>query len=145
MDPESSAAQQVIDACESEFDAHSGDCSGFLKAVAADLGIQLTGLADQICDEIQGEDWTALTDGVAAKEMADAGSFVVAALKGADNVPPQSHGHVAVVVAGPLAHGKYPSGYWGKLGGVGCKNQTLNYAWNAASRDKVIYAAKAFS
>lgn len=138
-------AQQVIDTCESEFDAHSNDCSGFAKAVAKDLGIDLSGLADDICDQIQGSDWNQLTDGVAAKQMADAGYFVIGGLKGADNVPPQTHGHVVVVVSGPLAHDKYPSAYWGKLNGVGSKDQTVNYAWNQASRDLVIYAAKALS
>ena len=143
MPTDTTSSQQIIDTCESEFDAHSNDCSGFAKAVAADLGLQLTGLADDICDQIQGADWNQLTDGVAAKQMADAGYFVIGGLKGADNVPTQSHGHVVVVVSGPLAHGKYPSAYWGKLGSVGSKNQTVNYAWNTASRDSVIYAAKA--
>lgn len=144
-DSDATAAQQVINVCEADFDAHSGDCSGFAKAVASDLGIQLTGLADDICDQIQGSDWNQLTDGVAAKQMADAGFLVIGGLRGADNVPPQSHGHVVVVVSGPLAHDKYPTAYWGKLGGVGSKDQTVNYAWNAASRDLAIYAAKPLS
>jgi len=44
-------------------------------------------------------------------------------------------------VDGPLNRGKYPSAYWGRLGGVGAKDQTINWAWSAADRDKVIYAA----
>src|ERR1700693_1601342 len=40
------------------------------------------------------------------------------------------HGHVVVVVAGqPLAHGKYPFAYWGRLGGGGAKDKTVNWAW----------------
>jgi hypothetical protein len=29
--------------------------------------------------------------------------------------------HVVVVVDGPLAHGKYPTAYWGSLHGIGKK------------------------
>jgi hypothetical protein len=47
-----------------------------------------------------------------------------------------------MIVSGDLAQGKYPTGYWGQLGGVGAKNKTLNWAWNAASRDSVIYAGR---
>jgi hypothetical protein len=126
--------QKIIDRCEAQFDAHSHDCSGFLKAVASDLGIELTGMADDIVDEIQAVPWTVLADGVAAKAQADLGFFVVGGLK---DTP---HGHVVVVAQRPLAHGKYPTGYWGRLGATGMKNTTINWAWNAADRDKVTYA-----
>ena len=79
--------------------------------------------------------------GFAAAASAGAGQFVLAALKGADQVVPDTHGHVVVVVQGALSHGLYPAAYWGQLGGVGCKNQTLNWAWRAGDRDKVVYAA----
>jgi len=46
-----------------------------------------------------------------------------------------------VVVHGELAHEKYPTAYWGRLGAVGSKAQTINFAWNSQDRDKVIYAA----
>ncbi len=35
------------------------------------------------------------------------------------------HGHVVVLVPGPLSHGKYPTAYWGSLGGVPKKYTTL--------------------
>ena len=38
----------VRDACEACFDAHKDDCSGFVRAVAASLGVTLQGLADDI-------------------------------------------------------------------------------------------------
>jgi len=137
-DPTNTTPQQtIIDTCEAEFDAHSDDCSGFVKAVANDLGITLTGMADDIVDEIQTAPWTTLADGIAAKAQADSGWFVVGGLK---DTP---HGHVVVVVQGPLAHGKYPTAYWGRLGGTGMKNTTINWAWNAQDRDKVIYACRA--
>src|SRR6516164_2166078 len=99
--------------CEADWDAHKNDCSGFVKAVATDLGIVLTGMANDIVDEIASAPWTSLnSDGVAAKQKAEAGFFVVAGLK---DTP---HGHVVVITPGPLAHDKYPTGYWGRLGGV---------------------------
>jgi hypothetical protein len=126
--------QNIIDTCEAHFDAYSHDCSGFLKAVAGSLGIVITGMADDIVDAIRTAPWTPLPDGVAAKAQADQGFFVVGGLK---DTP---HGHVVVVVQGPLAHGKYPTGYWGRLGATGMKNATINFAWNVADRDKVSYA-----
>ena len=126
--------QNIIDTCEAHFDAYSHDCSGFLKAVAGSLGIAITGMADDIVDAIHSAPWTPLPDGIAAKAQADQGFFVVGGLK---DTP---HGHVVVVVQGPLAHGKYPTGYWGRLGATGMKNTTINWAWNATDRDKVSYA-----
>jgi hypothetical protein len=126
--------QKIIDTCEANFDAHTSDCSGFLKAVAGSLEIAITGTANDIVDEIQTAPWTVLPDGVAAKAQADQGLFVVGGLK---DTP---HGHVVVVVQGPLAHGKYPTGYWGRLGATGMKNTTINWAWNAADSDRVTYA-----
>lgn len=135
--------QSIISACETEWDAFKSDCSGFVKAVAVDVGIGLSGQADDIVDQIQSNGWKILVDGIAAKAQADAGLFVVGGLKGKDLDPPEAHGHVVVVVSGPMAFGKYPSAYWGKLNGVGAKNQTLNYAFRASVRDNVIYGSRA--
>jgi len=134
-------AQKIIDTCEANFDANADNCSGFVKAVSTDFSVTLTGQADDIVDQIQTADWQQLADGVEAKAKADDGWLVVGGLKGGENVPPQSHGHVVIVVSGPLAHDLYPSGYWGKLGSTGKKNTTINWAWNTDSRDKVIYSA----
>jgi hypothetical protein len=133
-------AQDIIDACEAEWDAHQSDCSGFTKAVATRLGVTLTGMADDIVDEIQHAPWSPVADGPAAAQAAAQGRFVVAGLNGADQqVPDPAHGHVVVVVQGPLAHGLYPTAYWGQLGGVGKKDMTLNWAWREGDRDKVVY------
>lgn len=137
MDP---STQNIINICEAKFNANAGNCSGFVKAVSSALSVVLEGQADEIVTQIQAGDWQQLTDGVEAKAKADDGWLVVGGLQRSENVPVQSHGHVVIVVSGPLAHGLYPSGYWGKLGGVGKKNTTINWAWNTDSRDKVIYA-----
>lgn len=130
--------QQIINACEAEFQQHIADCSGFAKAVAGNLGISLTGMANDIVDQIQAAPWTLLADGIAAKAQADAGSFVIGGLK---DTP---HGHVVVVVQGPIdpAHQKYPTAYWGSIRGAqfAAKDKTVNWAWDAADRDRVIYA-----
>jgi len=135
------SAQHIINICEAKFDANADNCSGFVKAVSIELSVALSGQADDIVSQIQSGDWQQLADGIEAKTKADDGWLVVGGLQGAQNLPPQSHGHVAIVVSGPLAHGRYPSGYWGKLGSTGKKNTTINWAWNTDSRDKVIYAA----
>jgi hypothetical protein len=140
--------QQIIEVCEASWEAHKSDCSGFVKAVCMSLGITTftpVDNADVIMDKLRaGNDWTPLGDGLAAKAQADAGLFVVAGLKGAEQSVPDPHGHVVIVVTGPFdaAHGKYPTAYWGRLGSVGAKAQTTNFAWRAGDRDRVGYFAK---
>ena len=132
-------AQDIIDACEAEWDAHKSDCSGFAKAVGIRLGVTLTGMADDIVDEIQQPPWSSVADGPAAADQAAQGKFVIAGLKGADQQVPDAHGHVVVVVQGQPAQSLYPVAYWGQLGGVGKKDMTLNWAWRQGDRDHVVY------
>ena len=124
---------RVVAACEKWWSQYKGDCSGFVKAVAKVLGVPLTGLADDIVDEIKLPPWMLLGSGVEAAQKASLG-LVIGALKATP------HGHVVVVVPGALAHGKYPTAYWGTLNGTGRQNATINWAWDARHRDKVVYA-----
>jgi len=145
MDP-----QRIIEICEANWEAHKSDCSGFVKAVTGTLGVTTFGptdSADSIVDKLAAAgDWTDLSPGSGkdAKAQADAGSLVIAGLKGADQAQPAANGHVVVVVTGPLdpTHAAYPTAYWGRLGGVGAKAETVNYAWRVADRDRVAYFAK---
>jgi hypothetical protein len=143
--PQSSSpgSANVIAACEAEWEAHKSDCSGFVTAVAARLSAVVQGDANAIAQALSaGGVWQKLADGVAAAAAAKAGKFVVGGLAGAQQAVPDAHGHVVVVVDGqPLNRNKYPFAYWGRLGGVGAKDQTINWAWSEADRDKVIYAA----
>ena len=142
MDPK---AQQVIDACEANWDANKSDCNAFVRAVADAIGITIpAGDADSIVDWLTNQGWDSPADGPAAAQKAQTGQLVIGGLKGADHTPPRAHGHVVVVVAGLLAQGKYPTAYWGSLGSVGKKNTTLNFAWVAADRDNVTYFAQSF-
>jgi hypothetical protein len=125
-------ATKVIAVCEKDWDADKSDCSGFVKAVAADLGIHLTGLANDIVKYARAN-WQAAKDGVDAAGQAAQGNLVIGGLE--DN----PNGHVVVVVRGGLNREKYPTAYWGQLGGVGKKDTTINWAWPLADRDLVEY------
>lgn len=136
-------ANKIVEACDKHWEAYKADCSGFVRAVAAEVKVALSGDANTIVSAIQGAGWTKLADGADAAAKAQAGQLVIAGLKGSDQTPPAAHGHVVVVVPGPLASGKYPSAYWGSLGRSGRKNTTLNWSWASGDRDKVVYACKA--
>ncbi|HEY4173440.1 MAG TPA: hypothetical protein VGM42_10455 [Rhodopila sp.] len=132
----------VTAACIAEFPAHSGDCSGFVKAVGAGVGVTITGLANDIVDALRaGGAWTKLADGPAAQAAAKAGKLVIGGLRGDEQAKPDANGHVVVVVDGPLNRDLYPTAYWGQLHGIGKQNTTINWAWTAQDRDKVTYAA----
>ena len=136
--------QRVRSACEAEWEANKSDCSAFVRAVATQLGAAIPGNAnaDAIVQEMRsGGHWEKLADGPAAAAAARNGRFVVCGLKGSEQAVADVHGHVAVIVDGALNRDKYPHAYWGRYGGVGAKDQTINWAWTAADRDKVTYAA----
>jgi hypothetical protein len=135
-------ANKIIGICEREWPAAQDDCNKFVKAVADALSITVTGNADSIVDQIGGAGWTKLADGKAAAQEAALGSLVIGGLKGSDQEIPSAHGHVVVVVKGPLDRGKYPTAYWGRLGGGGAKNKTINWSWRSGDRDRVIYGAR---
>jgi hypothetical protein len=71
------------------------------------------------------------TDVGAAITYANRGYLVVAGLKKA------GHGHVM-----PHSHEPYPTGYSGRLGGIGRKDQTINWAWNRTDLEQVQYFAR---
>jgi hypothetical protein len=136
----------VRDACEACFDVHKDDCSGFARAVAASVNVTLQGLADDIVVTIRTDPaWRRLPDGIAAAWSAEAGSLVIAGLMGTEQAHPDSHGHVVVVVGGPMAQGAYPTAYWGSLGGPPGRGLTINWAWTEDDRDQVTYAEHAVS
>jgi hypothetical protein len=134
-------AQKIIDACEQHWDEHSGNCSGFVKAVAASLGIVLSGQANDIVDFVMDNNsWYDVSSGPDAALWAEAAYLVVGGLKGSDQANPSANGHVVIVVPGPVDR-NYPTAYWGQLGGTGKKKATINWAWSKADRDNVIYRA----
>lgn len=140
MDP-----NNIIAVCQNDYAANSGDCNAFVKAVDSDLGFtdfSKADNADAIVTKLQtSAQWFQLADGVAAKTAADGGSFVIGGLRSTDFDPPRVNGHVLIVVSGPLAQGKYPTAYWGSLGGPasGPVGATVNFSFAAPDRDRVLY------
>ncbi|MCO6418640.1 hypothetical protein JYK14_21135 [Siccirubricoccus sp. KC 17139] len=122
----------IIAACEAEWDAHKSDCSGYLKAVARRFDITVIGQANAIIAALR-QGWQQALDGPSAAALATAGHFVIGGLEAEPN------GHVVIVVPGELNRGRYPRAYWGKLGGIGRRNETINWSWNAADRDRIGY------
>lgn len=129
-------------ACEANFEAHEQDCSGFARAVAQTVKVPLNGLADDIVNTLRaGGSWVRLADGKAALQSAKDGKLVIAGMKGAEQTHPDPHGHVVIVVDGPLARNAYPTAYWGSLGDEPGRGVTLNFAWIKEDRDRIFYAA----
>lgn len=131
------AQNRIVRACEKHWSAWSGDCSGFVKAVAKELGLPLPSIqANGLVDHIQQLPWRKLASGVEAAQQAKLGKLVLAGHKSSPN------GHVVIVVPGGLAKGKYPVAYWGSLGGQGRKYTTLNYSFPTTQRDQLVYACR---
>jgi hypothetical protein len=133
--------QVVRAACEANFEAHKGDCSGFACTVAAAVGVPLQGPADNIVDTITGGgSWSKLANGPAATAAAADGKLVLAGLKGKDQATPNEHGHVVVVVDGGPYQGLYPYAFWGSLGGTPGEDKPIDYAWVHADLPNVVFA-----
>ena len=138
-------ARDIIAACQRNLLEFSNDCSGFVRAVADECGVLLTGDANEIVDTLAGSSYP-LADGVAAATAARRGDLVVGGVKAS------GHGHVVVVVDGPVRNNKYPYAFWGQYHGVVFKDATLNagftrghgtvnWAYDRTARDQIVYAA----
>src|SRR5690242_13325958 len=112
----------VATACEAHWDAFFDDCSGFVKAVAQELGVTIDGQANDIVDAMQKFPWKFAASGADAALKASIGYLVLGGLKASGN------GHVVVIVPGVVLDGKYPTAYWGSLNSVGKKNTTINFS-----------------
>ena len=133
-----SSGSAVEAASRQEWSRWKSDCSGFVHAVADDLGIALSGNANAMVDTMgaRANGWIGLGhDAALAIGYANRGFFVVAGLKAA------GHGHVVVIVPAPTGS-RYPVGYWGRLGGVGREKTGINWSWNRRDLPKVDYYAK---
>ena len=136
----------IAEICARHYEAHKGDCSGFARAVARDLNVPLTGMANEIADTLAAgtDGWEVLPDGPAAAAAAS-DRLVIGGLRGDQQAKPSPHGHVVVVVPGALNRDKYPKAWWGSLAGRPDKDKTINWAWSEADRDNVVYAAHTIS
>lgn len=142
--------QCIIDKCKEswneEFFAgikNKDNCSGFVKAVAAKLGIPIDATlnADGIADAVA-KGWEKVDTGAAAAQKAATGVFVLAVLKSTDHRPARNNGHVAVVVSGTLYRQKYPPVWGGSLGTAQSQGEkSVGEVWNRTDRDLVQYYA----
>jgi hypothetical protein len=125
--------------------ANANDCNHFVKAVCGEFGITLVGSADPIIAQITGPGWTHHgTSGPRAAAAAAAGELVIGGMS--STALGDAHGHVVVVVDGPLDRDKYPTAYWGSLNprirDAGAAGTTINFSFSQADRDKVVYASR---
>jgi hypothetical protein len=127
----------IADICKQKWEAWKHDCSGFASTVAAALGVHLITPANAMVDQLNapGSSWIKLgNDGALATTYANRGYLVIGGLKAA------SHGHVVVVV--PSSGQRYPVAYWGRFGGTGRQNTTVNWSWSHADLARVSYFAR---
>jgi hypothetical protein len=122
--------QQIIDACEANWDANKSDCNHFVKAVADSLGLTLFDSgdnADAIINKLtSAAGWNTIPDRAQVEAQASAGVFIIAGLRSSEFHPPRNNGHVVVVVAGDdSSHPGFPMAYWGTLNGVGQKDSSI--------------------
>jgi hypothetical protein len=139
------SSRDIIALCQSNFSFFPNNCSGFVSVVAEKCGVLLAGDANSICNSIKSAA-DRLLNGIDAARRAAAGDLVIG------GYPAAGHGHVVVVVDGPLTHGKYPYAFWGQYRGLTAFGKTINvgftrghgginYAFGKDVRDKLIYAA----
>ena len=140
-------SDEIIGACRQlrAITANADNCNLFAVAVAQRFDVALRGTADQIMETVTGADWTQHgTDGKVASQAAQAGALVVGGMT--SQALGDAHGHVVIVVAGPLNRDKYPTAYWGSQNAAirpaGALGTTINFSFSVADRDKVIYASR---
>lgn len=136
---------RVIAACTKHWPDNQGDCSAFVRAVAQDLGLVLSGNTNAIYTQIAKDPWVQIGIGAQASATAGVtageGKFVVAAEQGEKN------GHVAVVVDYRNAFDSYSPvdrdkavAFWGKLNSVGKEYSRITLSWTAVDLKRVLFA-----
>lgn len=150
--------EKIAAACENVWDDDvlqkklniHGNCSGYLKKVAEKLGYSLPDVqANELMDWLDKKSgWVKIVDekgrfsGTLAQTLAKQGIFVIADQK---HPSAKEHGHVAVVVDGPLYNKKYPR-VWsgGGIRGRSAGDKSVGETWPRSggyNRDKVKYYA----
>lgn len=132
--------EEIVAACRKWYGSFSNDCSGFVRAVTAELGHPVSGNADGIMNELsRSAAWESI-DRATAVASAAAGQLVIAGLKSSEHNPVASHGHVVIVVDGPLYHEKYPLVWGGSIGSAQSRGtKSVGEVWRRSDRDDVRY------
>lgn len=136
----------IEDACDKNYEKNKNNCSGFVKAVAKELGYALpSGNADSIMENLPKNKWERIPDGASAERLAAKGVFVIVGLKSKDHMKEDTHyGHVSVVIKGNLVEGKYPLVWSGSIGGPVAQskgNKSVARIWRRADAANVKYYA----
>ena len=132
---------KILEACKKAYDAQKANCNFFLEAVFFDVtNVTLTGTADDLVEKFSSDAGWKKVERVQAIADQEAGKFVVAGLTSSDHADDREHGHVAVLVSGPLYHSKYPV-VWCGGGSLGRSNgnKTVGEVWARSDRDNVKY------
>lgn len=136
---------RIIGACTRRWPSNQGDCSAFVRAVAQDCGVSLSGNANSIYEQIASGAWVRIGIGPSAASIAGItageGRLVIAARQD------QPHGHVAVVVDYRNAFESYSSvdrrkavAFWGSLNSVGAEYTRITKTWSSADLREVLFA-----
>lgn len=139
-----SSGNAVVDAAKKHFRAYKGNCSGFVRAVANELGSGegMSGNADSQIDALRAG-WQSITREEAISR-AERGELVVAGLRSDEHSTTRSNGHVAVVSPGELYRGVYPRVWSGSIGGAAGRSEgdrSVGQIWRVDDRDRVQYFA----
>jgi hypothetical protein len=132
----------IMGACEKYWALNAGDCSGFVKAVSGHLHIQppLSGLANDIYDQIHAPRWDRLGTGLGATTLAGIagaeGKLVIAAWRN-----PDGHGHVAIVVDFSSQQDR-AIGYWGTLGAIGQRYARISASFSLEKLQSTYFACR---
>lgn len=145
-------ADGVVAACEhflaSEHDRMA--CNFFVQDVCGVFGIAdpVADQANDIAERIGGGAFEQLSGAAAAAERAAQDGWIVVAAA----ATPGGHGHVAIIIPGPLMHfpsGDWPKGYWGALSGKWSGHDTpagfgpdfINQGFNGQQRSVIKFGA----
>jgi len=117
--PEKACANKIVSACMliwKKDPALQSNCSGFVQRVALQLGINIEGTANTMCQKFASRSdssWVAATSRIQAAELAKKGFLVIAAkpqLKGSGHVmivlPDESHDGYPRVIGGGNSLGR---------------------------------------
>jgi len=107
-------ADKILSTCNKIWNNESalhGNCSGFVRKIALNLGVNIEGDANRLCQKFTSKSdssWHEATSYKHASELADKGFLVIAAKPEANR-----SGHVMIVVSGNTSDG-YPRVFGGE-------------------------------
>lgn len=132
--------EDIVAACRKWYPSFSNDCSGFVRAVTQELGHPIDGNADTIMTNLaRSSAWESI-DRATAVASAAQGKLVIAGLKSSEHTGMTSHGHVVIVVDGPLYHDTYPLVWGGSIGSAQSRGtKSVGEVWRRSDRDEVRY------